>query len=350
MLRIPFRNRGNRGAFTLIELLVVIAIIGVLIALLLPAVQRVREAANRTQCANNLKQIGLALHNYESVMRQFPHGSEAEALWGPSVHTYLLPVIEQGNVYAQMTMTFAQGSSAQGGSSSQVLIHEEASRARPKMFECPSETFRFPMNSFAYGATNYHTSWGSWVRINNAWDGVFGTNFPPYGSVPAMRACRIMDIIDGTSNTVAFAEVCHGIGSNPVVREPRRDCYLAPRPATVNPSNIATVRNQFLAVDWRTAGFLGGWNWRGYPWREGSIWRNGFNTLLPPNSPCYRPSTVGGRNEQWWELISPASSYHPNGVNACFCDGSVRFVSNGIDPNAWTAAGSRAGGEALPAP
>ncbi|HXG10549.1 MAG TPA: DUF1559 domain-containing protein [Gemmataceae bacterium] len=341
----------RRAAFTLIELLVVIAIIAVLIALLLPAVQKVREAANRTQCANNLKQLGLALHNYESVVGRFPHGSENEALWGPSAHTYLLPVIEQGNAFSMMNVTYAQGSTMDtrpnlGG----LTQHEEASRLRPKVFECPSETFRFPMNQFAYGATNYHTCWGTWVRINNQWDGVFGTNFPPYGSVPAMRATRIMDITDGTSNTVAFGEVCHGIGRDPVVRDPRRDCYLAPRPPTVNPSNVAAVRAALLAIDWRTAGTLGGWNWRGYPWREGSIWRNGFNTLLPPNSPCYRPSTTSGRNEQWWELVSPASSYHPDGVNVVMCDGSVRFVTNGINPDVWTAAGSRAGGEALSLP
>ena len=93
-----------------------------------------------------------------------------------------------------------------------------------------------------------------------------------------------------------------------------------------------------------TAGTLGGWNWRGYPWREGSVWRNGFNTLLPPNKPCYRP------NGQWWELVTPASSYHPGGVNACFADGSVRFVSEAIDPDVWAAAGTRAGGEALTLP
>ncbi len=329
-----------RRGFTLVELLVVIAIIGVLVALLLPAVQSAREAARRSQCQNNLKQLGLAMHNFESVFKRIPHGSENTALWGPAAHAYLLPVIEQGNVFNQMNQLYAHGSSAQGGTAADILAHEAGSTVRPKVFECPSEINKYPGR--VYGYTNYHTNWGTWVRLQNNWDGPFRTNFVPYGSVPKQDAVRLGEITDGTSNTLAFGEVCNGVGGNPTQKDPKRDCYHA---GTQNHTDPVVARNAFLALNWQTAGnAANGWNWRGYPWREGSIWRNGFNTLLGPNKPCWRP------NNQWWQLVTPASSYHPGGINVCLCDGSVRFIPESVDPNAWTAAGSIGGGESLTLP
>jgi prepilin-type N-terminal cleavage/methylation domain-containing protein len=324
----------GQSAFTLIELLVVIAIIAILIGLLLPAVQKVREAAARMSCSNNLKQIGLAAHNYHDVLGRFPHGSESAAIWGPSPHTYLLPVIEQGNVFAQMTQTYAHGSSAELTGANRV-IHEAGSTARPKVFACPSDPFTYA--GLVYGFTNYHANWGRWVVVTNAWDGVWGTNFVPYGSVPKFAPTTLVSITDGTSNTLMFAEVANGIGANPTQRDRRRDCYDG---GSIPRTSFAAARTYLLARNWQTAGFLGGWNWRGYPWREGSIWRNGMNTLLPPNSACYRPN-----NGQWWELVTPASSYHTGGVNVCLSDGSVRFVRDAVNVDTWLAAGSKAGGE-----
>jgi len=135
--------------------------------------------------------------------------------------------------------------------------------------------------------------------------------------------------------------VANGVGGDPKMRDQRRDCYSASRPS---PTSAAAVRAALLANNPATAGTLSGWNWRGYPWREGSIWRNGFNTLLGPNQPCYRP---GG---EWWELVTPSSSYHPGGINACLCDGSVRFVPNNIDNDVWMAAGTISNGETVSLP
>jgi prepilin-type N-terminal cleavage/methylation domain-containing protein/prepilin-type processing-associated H-X9-DG protein len=326
---------ASRLGFTLVELLVVVAIIGVLVALLLPAVQSARESARRNQCSNNLKQLGLALHNFESSNKRFPWGSENANLWGPATHTYLLPLMDQKAIQDSMVLTYAEGSAADTTVSGQSLaFHELASTMRPKVFRCPDELYTY--KDMLYGYTNYHTNYGSWVALNNAWDGAFATNFIPYGTVPRVDATRFGMIADGASNTLAFAEVANGVGGDPKMRDSRRDCYSASRPS---PTSWQSVRNSLLAINPSTAGTLSGWNWRGYPWREGSIWRNGFNTLLGPNKPCYRP---GG---EWWEIVSPASSYHPGGINACLCDGSVRFVTDGIDADIWTASGTIAGGE-----
>lgn len=336
------RNRlGRVPGFTLVELLVVIAIIGVLVALLLPAVQSAREAARRTQCQNHLKQLGLAMHNFESLNKTLPHGSEQAVNWGPSAHTQLLPLVEQGNTYSQFTFAYAQGSGRDTKVSGQALeLHEQAAMVRPKFFSCPSDPNFY--RGLIYGATNYHTNWGSWVRVNNRWDGVFGSFFQPYsGGPPPMEAMRLGQVSDGTSNTLAFAEVCNGTGAKPVQRDQRRDCFSASRPAA---GNAQAARTQLLALNWQTVTDLGAWNWRGYPWREGSIWRNGFNTLLPPNKPCYRPGS------EWWELVTPATSYHAGGVNACLVDGSVRFVSENIDGDTWLAAGTVSGGESTSLP
>jgi prepilin-type N-terminal cleavage/methylation domain-containing protein/prepilin-type processing-associated H-X9-DG protein len=327
--------------FTLVELLVVIAIIGVLVALLLPAVQSAREAARRTQCSNHLRQFGLALHNFEDYTKRLPDGSQTSALWGPSPHAFLLPVMEQGNVANSMDQTFAHGASAQTGTASGVLTHEYGSTVRPKFFHCPSDPNTFA--NLVYGYTNYHTNYGSWVVLQNQWDGLFGTNFVPYGSVPRVTARRLGEVTDGLSNTLAFAEVANGLGADPPAgrRDPRRDCYEA---GSQSHTSASAARNAFLAINYQTAATLGGWNWRGYPWREGSIWRNGFNTLLPPNRPCFRPNT------QWWDLVTPASSFHPGGVNACLADGSVRYVSESVDADIWTGSGTIAGGEATGLP
>jgi prepilin-type N-terminal cleavage/methylation domain-containing protein/prepilin-type processing-associated H-X9-DG protein len=322
----PRRPRG----FTLVELLVVIAIIGILIALLLPAVQSARESARRSQCTNNLKQLGLALHNYHDTHNSFPSGSFSSATFGPSAILYLLPYVEQGAI--------RENYDDKGHSGAGTGVNDTISAARLSLLLCPSDPEKG--THVPLGWTNYHSNHGTYVHVAG-WDGAFGPNFAVAGK-PKAPFVRMADVLDGTSNTAAFGEVCLGPPSPGPKLDKRTDCFEF---GSESATTLAAARTAFMGKNWQTAADAGAWSppwrWRGYPWREGSIWRTGYNHLLPPNSPCWRP------NSDWWQLISPASSYHPGGVNVVLCDGSVRFALETVAPNAWEAAGSRKGGEAI---
>jgi prepilin-type N-terminal cleavage/methylation domain-containing protein/prepilin-type processing-associated H-X9-DG protein len=346
----------KRHGFTLVELLVVIAIIGILIALLLPAVQSARESARRTQCTNNLKQLGLALNTFHDAYKYYPSGcAQNGPIYGPSAIVHLLPYVEQDALRDNYNLDGASGASFSDPANDAIGL------ARLAFLNCPTD----PEDGYytQMGWTNYHTNWGTWVRPVG-WDGVFGPIFSAggkpgigrllfsatptpgvqQGAVTIGAGTRVNDIIDGTSNTAAFAEVCLPPDTRTnAAAHPKTDCFEG---GSVTTTTLAASRAAFQAKDWKTAGYPAGWGtppwrWRGYPWREGSVWRNGYNHLLPPNSPCWRP------NNDWWQLVSPASSWHPGGVNATLCDGSVRFVRESISPNVWEAVGSRKGGESF---
>lgn len=323
--------RTQRAGFTLVELLVVIAIIGVLVALLLPAVQSAREAARRTSCTNNLKQLGLAVQNYHDTFNVLPSGCPSSANFGPSAHVYLLPFIEQQNVF-----DLYDPADHSGGSTA--VVNDVPGKFRPKVYICPSDPN--PRKDTVLGWTNYHTNHGTWVGTGQkAWDGMFGPAFDAGGG-KAVHGLRLASLTDGTSHTSAFAEVCNGPAGGDVDR--KTDCFEYSGSLSAVP---AEARQTLLAQDWKSAGSAGAWDppwrWRGYPWREGTMWRNGYNHLLPPNSACWRA------NNDWWQLVSPASSFHPAGVNTAMADGSVRFVSDSVDGAAWEATGSRSGGESI---
>jgi prepilin-type processing-associated H-X9-DG protein len=308
-------------------LLVVIAIIGILVALLLPAVQAAREAARRTHCSNNLKQLSLSLHNFEGIMKRLPHGSY-EATGYLSPHIQLANQFEQDAVYTRIDWTVGPFTQP----------NYDAARAQPENLICPSDPFPGLTNDM--GWTNYHANAGSWVRIRG-WDGVFGPTYGAGGG-QALKQLKFGDVIDGLSNTAAFAEVVNGHGDNGAAPKSRFDCFETSNPAA---TDVAGARTHFLAQDWQTATipWTGTWRWRGYPWTEGTMWRNWYNHLLGPNAVCWMTG-------DWWQLVSPASSYHPGGVQVGMCDGSVRFVADSIDLDVWLATGTRSSQESAPLP
>jgi prepilin-type processing-associated H-X9-DG protein len=304
---------------------VVIAIIGILIALLLPAVQAAREAARRTQCTNNLKQFGLATHNFLDSKGTFPPGSR-EAAGYLSPQFMLLPYFEQANVLAQMD--FSKGP------------YEEpnytAAHSRPPNFLCPTDSGTPELTDM--GWTNYHANCGTWVRMTG-WDGVFGPDYDIDGIGKRLPPVTPAQVTDGLSNTAAFAETLNGYGPDVgAPKDAKRDCFTI---ATFNAPSTAFAREIFAKRTWANAPipWSGEWRWRGYPWSEGSVWRNWYNHLLPPNSVCWVPSDV------FWQIVTPATSLHTGTVNVLLCDGSVHAVAEQIDPRVWEALGTRGGGE-----
>ncbi len=298
----------RRLGFTLVELLVVIAIIGILIALLLPAVQSAREAARRSQCTNNLKQLGLSLHNFHDVYKYYPSGCMRDSpVFGPSALLHMMPYVEQDSLRERFNMDGASGASFADANNDAVGM------ARLALLLCPSDPEKGSHTQM--GWSNYHSNWGTWVRVKS-WDGVFGPNFPvngqprlgvvlttgpgvtqipgvPQGPVSSGTGIRVNDIIDGTSNTAAFAEVC--LPPNPdlaVQAHPKTDCFEGGSLAT-SPSLVA-ARAFFQGRNWRTAGFPAGWGrLRGVGAAiPGAKARSGAVAIT---TCCHRTVPVGGR-------------------------------------------------------
>ena len=359
------RSRGpwKRAGFTLIELLVVIAIIAILVALLLPAVQQAREAARRTQCKNNMKQLGLALHNYHDVYNVFPPGESgaAPAQTRLSGIIMLLPYFDQAPLWNQIS-TQGTFQPTQGGSP----ITYPAMGPAPwnwdvyppwtvqiPLLRCPSDRYAGHANS-PYGKTNYGFNWGDTITSINAQNPWNWWTPEPRGVFYCQSKLGIQDIADGTSNTIAMAEMA-----------------LAQEPTTIYGNVIRSIGGLTTpSVCWGKAVqkvYVPGdiQDFRGYNYSDGGTSHSVVQTILPPNSPSCLASTWDGDIG-----VSSSTSRHIGGVQVLMCDGAVRFIteninsgtatSGGVDPAAgrgvgavpgfspwgvWGALGTRRGGE-----
>jgi prepilin-type N-terminal cleavage/methylation domain-containing protein/prepilin-type processing-associated H-X9-DG protein len=337
----------RRTGFTLIELLVVIAIIAVLIGLLLPAVQKVREAAARISCQNNLKQLGLALHNYHSANNAFPPGRAAYPIV-VSAQGRILAYIEQDNLGKLVDVTTVPLYNSNPSSFPLTPGNYQASITPIKLFVCPSDPMGgrnpsaaailptgMPSPTDRYAGLNYVSCIGSGDgspdNAGTFW-GQYKTSDGLFGQTPV----TISGVTDGLSNTVAFSESTMGTGAadstGATPADAARQVLTLPGSTVTSDSNCAR-------------GAAGGAVWsgmRGAKWINGHYADANYNHHLVPNDTRWDCSNASHNPGQ-----AAARSYHSGGVNVLLGDGSVRFVRNGIDPATWRALGTRNGGEVI---
>jgi prepilin-type N-terminal cleavage/methylation domain-containing protein/prepilin-type processing-associated H-X9-DG protein len=346
----------TRRGFTLIELLVVIAIIAVLIALLLPAVQAAREAARRTQCVNNLKQLGLGLMNYESSQSVLPpqqvitftttSSTTANLVWHNSwgVTSRLIPFMEQGPMYNALNFT-----NKTSDSSNTTVVSTSV-----KVLLCPSDPNPQPFVSgtSTFGVSNYGWCAGDWY----VYGGMGNPGAPLTRSAFTVNVSRPLGAFtDGLSNTVVASEGkiqtpvggnCFGSASNGSMLFPP---LTNPNAIPDAPSSVAIVTSIYSGCLQR--GVIGHTNWT----YANSIY-DGFTTALPPNTKVIvAPGVDADVNTEDENNGGPtyaavtARSYHPGGVNALCCDGSVKFIKNTINWTTWRALGTIGSGEIIDA-
>ena len=345
--------RANCRGFTLIELLVVIAIIAVLIALLLPAVQAAREAARRSQCTNNLKQIGLGLHNYHSTNNCFPQGaSDMLNCWQQwSSHVMLLSYMEQQVLFNAVNFVDAGCT----GANPNFAGNTTALRTTVAGFLCPSDIDRLTNPE---GHNNYVNNWGSKAfRYSKSSSGPFNTQASTLWGGVGSSVIGLRDIIDGSSNTAAFSERIKSIGDGRSLQvkppvdngtNPSANQYdgssLTMTDQDVEPSALFAQACQALlpaTATIATAGAPGGF------WHTNLNANTNYNHVMTPNSKSCVYSMAGDWNHPQGALT--ATSRHPGVVNVLFCDGSTKVVKNTVSPQAWGAIGTRAAGEVVSA-
>ena len=299
----------RRPGWTLLELMLSLGIIALLISLLIPAVQAIREASRRTECQSRLRQMGIAIGNYESVHRMFPPGDSRFGF-----HVELLPYLDQAELHRQIWAVGAGTGSL-----------------RPVPFyTCPSDPGVNPVGEYKLYAINYAGNFGSGV-LTDGYNGLFRHTGRPATTKWREGSVRVTDVTDGLSRTAAVSEILRADGTWHQLRVN----WNLPEEIPMEQADLFAKVCQKVPRDASQHGWMGAAYARGMSWTSGEACYTWYNHVLPPQ----RPSCYNGDNVQ--QGIATAASAHKGGVNVVYADGHVEFASEFIDAKVWSEIGSR---------